>query len=368
MASSFSEPSTSGQTKNAWRPSRSRSRTNSYAPSRFSSPTAQVFTGRRPAGSSRSVVASRSPYAVSESVRGIGVAVMWRTCGAARVPSASSGPLASSAARWRDAEAVLLVDDADREPREAHVRLDQRVGADDEAELAGLEPAERVAARRRLRGAGEERERDVGRGEEAVERVRVLLGERLGRRHERGLVARLDRAEHRVDGNDRLAGAHLAHQEALHRAARGEVLVDLGERLALARRSARTEARRARPASARRADRAERRAACPRGPCAVRRARPGGGRAPRRRAGAARLSASSARPGKWAAASASATAGRPCSARTSAGSGSIASRARPGAAPDPLAHPVGAQAVGDRVDRARARRCGCRARARRRRR
>ena len=80
--------------RHACRPSRKRSRMNSYAPSRFSSPTTQVRTGRRPAGSSRIEVVSRSPYAVRESVRGIGVAVMCSTCGAA-----SPGPFASSDAR-----------------------------------------------------------------------------------------------------------------------------------------------------------------------------------------------------------------------------------------------------------------------------
>ena len=131
FACSFSESETSGQTTNAWRPSRRRARMNSYAPARFSSPTTQVFTGRRPAGSSRIVVVSRSPYAVSESVRGIGVAVMCRTWGAA-----SPGPLASSAARCATPKRCCSSTTQTARLAKRDVGLDQRVGADDEPQLA----------------------------------------------------------------------------------------------------------------------------------------------------------------------------------------------------------------------------------------
>ena len=54
--------------------------------------------------------------------------------------------------------------------------------------------------------------------EQRVERAVVLLGERLGGRHQRGLRAVLDRAQHRLQGDDRLARSDLAHQQPLHRA------------------------------------------------------------------------------------------------------------------------------------------------------
>ena len=60
---------------------------------------------------------------MSASVRGIGVAVMCRTCGAR--PSVERRALL-------DAEAVLLVDDRDREVAELDALLDQRVRADDD--------------------------------------------------------------------------------------------------------------------------------------------------------------------------------------------------------------------------------------------
>ena len=73
-------------------------------------------------------------------MRGIGVAVMWRTCG--RHPL---HPLGVERAALLDPEAVLLVDHAEAEAGELDRRLDQRVGADDQAQLAAGEPVQRLA-------------------------------------------------------------------------------------------------------------------------------------------------------------------------------------------------------------------------------
>ena len=61
----------------------------------------------------------------------------------------------------------------------------------------------------------------------------MLLGERLGRSHQRPLMAVLDRAQHRVERDHRLAAAHLPHQQPLHRRALPQVLIDLGDRAVL---------------------------------------------------------------------------------------------------------------------------------------
>ena len=87
------------------------------------------------------VVTSRSPYTVSASVRGIGVAVMCSTCGAR---AAALGAVHQRVALL-DAEAVLLVDDQQREAGEAHVLLQQRVRADRQPRLAGGDARERLA-------------------------------------------------------------------------------------------------------------------------------------------------------------------------------------------------------------------------------
>ena len=119
------------------------------------------------------------------------------------------GPLAH-------AEAVLLVDDRHRQRAKAHIRLDQRVRADHERELAAREPAQHLAPPAGARGAGEERSAHGLGAHQALDRGEVLFGQRLRGSHQRGLTAVLDGAQHRVQRDHRLAASDLAHQEALH--------------------------------------------------------------------------------------------------------------------------------------------------------
>ncbi len=62
-------------------------------------------------------------------VRGIGVAVMTRTCG-------GWSALARKRVALLDAEAVLLVDDDQTEVTELHCLVEQSVGTDDDARLS----------------------------------------------------------------------------------------------------------------------------------------------------------------------------------------------------------------------------------------
>ena len=62
----------------------------------------------------------------------------------------------------------------------------------------------------------------------------MLLGEDLGRRHERDLEAVLHRDERRNQGDDRLAGADVSLQQAVHRRRALQVLDDVLERVTLA--------------------------------------------------------------------------------------------------------------------------------------
>ena len=139
-------------------------------------------------------------------------------------------------------EAMLLVDHAERELTKLHRRLDQRVRAHHELQLPRREPAEDLAAARRGSGPGEQGDGDES-AEQAVERGQVLLGQRLGGRHEGSLRTVLDGAEHRAQGHNGLAGAHLSHQQALHRLGAGEVRVDLLEGLPLVVRGLERERR-----------------------------------------------------------------------------------------------------------------------------
>ena len=84
------------------------------------------------AAARRSPRQSRSAYAVIASVRGIGVAVMMSWCGT----RASCSPLCLQLQPLLDAEAVLLVDDHERELLERDAFLEQRVRADDDVHVA----------------------------------------------------------------------------------------------------------------------------------------------------------------------------------------------------------------------------------------
>ena len=129
---------------------------------------------------------------------------------------------------------------------------------------------------RRLAGAGSG-------GEERLQRAEVLLRERLGRRHQRGLMSRLDRAQHREDARPPSCRCPPPPSAVSASAVRRRDPRRSPRWPAAGRRSARTAAR---PASLRHAHRA--RGAGPRGHPrhggrAGRPAPPGRERAPRRR-------------------------------------------------------------------------------------
>jgi hypothetical protein len=71
----------------------------------------------------------------------------------------------------------------------------------------------------------------------------VLAGEELGGGHDRGLGAGFDRAQHGQGRDEGLAGADIALQQAEHAGGGGEVGVDFGEDVALARGEGVAEAR-----------------------------------------------------------------------------------------------------------------------------
>ena len=128
-----------------------------------------------------------------------------------------------------DAEAVLLVDDRQRERVELHAFLEQRVGADDQRYLSAQDRGERGAARARVHRAGDEHDRNLERREPFRQRSRMLLGQQFGRRHQRHLRARTQRQCRRRRGDRGLATADIALHEPRHRLRQGEVAVDFVE-------------------------------------------------------------------------------------------------------------------------------------------
>ncbi len=184
-------------------------------------------------------------------MRGIGVAVITSTSGSG-APRAF--PLQQIA--LLDPEAVLLVDDDRAEARELDALVQERVGPDEDVDRPLREALGDPSALGRVGSVGEERDphgaftqqRSGLRNHEPVEqashRELVLLGEHLGRRHERALVAALHRDQQRGERHDRLPRPDLALQEAVHRRRRGHVARDVAHDALLVLGRARTAASR----------------------------------------------------------------------------------------------------------------------------
>ena len=176
-------------------------------------------------------------------MRGIGVAVITSTSG-----TTSAFGLRLEQRALLDAEAVLLVDHREAELGELGVAVEQRVRADEDVDLVAREALRDAAALGRGRAVGEQldahrpvaEQRALGADREPFEHLHraevVLLGEHLGRRHERTLVAALHRDEQRGERDHGLARADVALQQPVHRRRAGHVVRDLGDRRVPGRR------------------------------------------------------------------------------------------------------------------------------------
>ena len=143
--------------------------------------------------------------------------------------------LGSQHGALQDTEAMLLVDDHQAELLEAHVTLDERVGADHHVHSARFHFRQLTPARRRADGARQQGDL-VGRGLEQSRDVQeMLLREYLGRRHEGHLQTVLHRHERCQQRHDRLAGAHVTLQQPVHRMRPLKVLDDFLQRRLLPR-------------------------------------------------------------------------------------------------------------------------------------
>jgi hypothetical protein len=134
------------------------------------------------------------------------------------------------------AEAMLLVDDGEREIAERDFLLEQRVGADQQVELSGFEPRQDVGSRRTALAAGEDRDAQAGRLGERRDGFEMLARQDFRRRHEGSLPASLDHRRGGEQCHDGLAGADIALQQAQHALRFREVAVDLFDCARLRRR------------------------------------------------------------------------------------------------------------------------------------
>ena len=108
------------------------------------------------------------------------------------------------------AEAVLLVDDGKGEVSELDVRLEQRVRADQDVDLAALESLQQRGARPAFLATREQGKAQAGGMGKGGDGIGVLARQHLGRRHQGGLGSRLDGDAHGHQRHHRLAGADVA--------------------------------------------------------------------------------------------------------------------------------------------------------------
>jgi hypothetical protein len=131
------------------------------------------------------------------------------------------------------AEAVLFVDHHQAEIGKANLRLKQGVGADHDLGFGGRDRLKQALPPRGALASGKEADLDSDRLQQRREPLGMLSCQHLGRRHQGGLRARLDRLQHGQRRDHRLAAADIALKEPPHPLRPRHVAQDLGERALL---------------------------------------------------------------------------------------------------------------------------------------
>ena len=134
------------------------------------------------------------------------------------------------------AEAMLLVDDGEREIAECDLVLEQRVGADQQIDLAECEAVERVGALLAAFAAGQDRDANAGLLGQRRDGGEMLARQDFGRRHQRGLAAGLDHGRGGEQRHHGLAGADVALQQPDHAVRLRQIGDDVVDGAALRRR------------------------------------------------------------------------------------------------------------------------------------
>ena len=142
------------------------------------------------------------------------------------------------------AEAMLLVDHGERQRLEDDVVLDQRMGADQQIDLAVGKPRQQFAPLLALFAAGEDRDPQAGALGQRRDGLDVLARQDFGRRHQRGLLADLGDGGGRQQRHHGLAGSDIALQQPQHADRLAQIVGDRGGGLAAATPSAHRAARR----------------------------------------------------------------------------------------------------------------------------
>ena len=131
------------------------------------------------------------------------------------------------------AETVLFVHHGQTQILERHIFREQGVGADQDVDLAGRQLCQRLGTARAFLAAGQACQPDAGGLRIRLQRGQMLAHQKLGRRHQCRLQARLHRAQHGQQRHDSLAGTDIALQQPQHALLARHVLFDLSQDLQL---------------------------------------------------------------------------------------------------------------------------------------
>jgi hypothetical protein len=134
------------------------------------------------------------------------------------------------------AEAVLLVDNGQREIAECHVVLEQRVGADDEIDVACGEAGEDFGPLLAALASGEDRDPDAGSFGKLLDGGEVLPCQDFRWCHQRRLPAGFDHRRSRQQCDHGFARADIAVQKPQHPVRLREIGDDIADGAHLRRR------------------------------------------------------------------------------------------------------------------------------------
>ena len=131
------------------------------------------------------------------------------------------------------AEAMLLVDDREAEIAKFDVVLEQRMGADQDVDVAKSKPFEHRRPLAAALAAGQDRHFDAGFGGERRDGGVMLPRQDFGRRHQGRLASAFDDGRRGKQRHHGLAGADVALQHAEHPFGLGQVGGNVGDGLRL---------------------------------------------------------------------------------------------------------------------------------------
>ncbi len=127
------------------------------------------------------------------------------------------------------AEAVLLVDHHHAQPGKADGILDDGMRTHQDVYRTIRQPVQHLLPAPPLDDAREQCHTDGHVVQKVHDGLQVLLGQYLRRGHDAGLVAVVQRNEHRHQCHQRLAAAHVALQQAVHLAPAAHVPADFAD-------------------------------------------------------------------------------------------------------------------------------------------